>query len=85
MTPAMHGRAAATNSGEGAPARAQYRVVELNHGMVSRIDAPPPEGRPFTLREGGTYWEGDGKTLTAEFKLQYDASSKGWDLLKISW
>jgi len=76
---------AAGRSTKDAPAIAQYRYIELNHGMVSRIDAPPPANRAFTLREGGTYWGKEDKRVTTELMLQYDASSKGWDLFKISW
>ncbi|HXQ81759.1 MAG TPA: hypothetical protein VN775_10625 [Opitutaceae bacterium] len=84
-SPTLHEGRAASRSSEATPAAAQHRVIELNHGMVSRTDAPPPESRPFTLREGGTYLERDGKAFTTEMKLQYDASSRGWDLFKMSW
>jgi hypothetical protein len=82
---AVHQSRAASRPSEDTPATVQYRVIELDHGMVSRTDAPPPERRPFTLREGGTYLERDGKLLTTELKLQYDASSRGWDLFNLSW
>src|ERR1019366_6597578 len=67
------------------PATAQQRVVGPSHGMIGHVDAPPPGSRPFTLREGGTYWVNYGKTFTKEFLLQYDPSNGGWDLFRVSW
>ena len=67
------------------PAAAQQRVVGRSHGMLGRVDAPQPGSRPFTLREGGTYWDSYGKVFTKELLLQYDPSNGGWDLFRISW
>ena len=71
--------------GDGTPATAHQRVVGPGHGMAGHLDAPPPGSRPFTLREGGTFWDSHGKVFTKELMLQYDPSNGGWDLIRISW
>jgi hypothetical protein len=81
----MNGGAAAVSTRDATPADAQYRVIESNHGIASRIDAPPPKSRPFSLVDGGDYWGRDGKAVTTELRVQYDPSLAGWDLLKLSW
>jgi hypothetical protein len=62
-----------------------YPVIGGDHGMMGRTNGPSPMSRPFDLAEGGTFDKFDGKLLSAEPKLQYDAPNAGWDLLKISW
>jgi hypothetical protein len=63
----------------------QYPVIGADHGMVGRINGPSPLSHPFDLRDGGTFEKFDGKLLSAETMLQYDAPNAGWDFFRISW
>jgi hypothetical protein len=82
---AMHGGSAVASTRDATPADAQYNVIGSNHGIVGRIEAPPPKTRPFSLADGGDYWGRDGKDVTTELRVQYDPSLRGWDLFKLSW
>jgi hypothetical protein len=64
---------------------AQYSVMALGHGLISRSTAPSPGSRPYTLREGGTYWVRNADVFTTESMVLYDPANRGWDLFRISW
>jgi hypothetical protein len=85
LLPAAHGRSPSVASNEISQDTTQYPVIGADHGMLGRMNGPSPLNRPFDLREGGTFEKIDGKLLSAETMLQYDAPNAGWDLFRVSW
>ena len=60
--------------------------VEASYSLLLRA-APDdtPLSQPFTWRDGGTIMKLKGPHVTTEFKFQYVAKHKGFDLLSFSW
>jgi hypothetical protein len=85
LLPDTHVRTPSVAAGEVSQDMTQYPSVGADHGMVGRVNGPSPLSRPFDLREGGTFERIDGKLLSRETMLQYDAPNAGWDLFRLSW
>ena len=64
-----------------------FTVTTPLDGFAHKIDEQQQKflrGK-FTLTEGGPFTKKEGRTFTTEFKLKFEPTHGGWDILSISW